>query len=138
MHGTGETFVPSVSNNYTINYVDQYGVEALKEYWEENVLTPELKELIEESGRGEIYMDSLELASYGAAGLLWGHDFKEAFRERRGYDVTPFLPIILLGPNSLCAAVRRNNTTMQSRTPWTRRFCPEDPQRRRSHVLGAV
>ncbi|WP_157571170.1 glycosyl hydrolase [Nocardioides insulae] len=94
MHGTGESFEPSVSNNYTINYVDHYGVDALKDYWEQNVLTPELKEDIRENGRGEIYMDSLELASYGAAGVLWGYDFKTEFRERRGYDITPYLPII--------------------------------------------
>ncbi|MFF6984278.1 glycosyl hydrolase [Streptomyces sp. NPDC008343] len=94
MHGTGETFEPSASLNYTINYVDRYGIDALKDYWEAHVLTPELKKRIRQNGRGEIYMDSLELASYGAAGVLWGYHFKEQFRSRRGYDVTPYLPLI--------------------------------------------
>ncbi|WP_327672842.1 MULTISPECIES: glycosyl hydrolase [unclassified Streptomyces] len=94
MHGTGETFEPSTSKNYTINYVDRYGIDALKDYWEANVLTPELKETMRHNGRGEIYMDSLELASYGAAGVLWGHHFKDEFRTRRGYDVTPYLPVV--------------------------------------------
>ncbi|NSL43360.1 hypothetical protein HO151_03945 [Streptomyces sp. 8P21H-1] len=94
MHGTGETFEPSVSLNYTINYVDSYGIDALKDYWEENVLTADLKHKIRQNGRGEIYMDSLELASYGAAGVLWGYHFKDEFRARRGYDVTPYLPVI--------------------------------------------
>ncbi|MFI5664758.1 glycosyl hydrolase [Streptomyces sp. NPDC051684] len=94
MHGTGEIFEPSTSKNYTINYVDRYGVDALKDYWEANVLTPELKETMRRNGRGEIYMDSLELASYGAAGVLWGHHFKDEFRTRRGYDVTRYLPVV--------------------------------------------
>ncbi|MBE2320727.1 hypothetical protein DVA67_032510 [Solirubrobacter sp. CPCC 204708] len=94
MHGTGETFDPSTSENYTINYMDRFGVDAVKDYWEEHVLTPELREQIQQSGKGEIYMDSLELASFAAGGLLWGYQFKQEFRQRRGYDVTPYLPLI--------------------------------------------
>lgn len=97
MHGTGETADPSVSKNYTINYIDAYGTQAMKDYWERNVLTPELVDLLRTSGKGEIYMDSLELESYGAGGTLWGYDFLQEFQDRRGYDLTPYLPFISAG-----------------------------------------
>jgi hypothetical protein len=94
MHGTGQTAIPSVSTNYTINYIDEYGVQALQDYWQEFILTSDLEALLQTNGRGEIYMDSLELASYGAAGTLWGYNFKQEFSDRRGYDLTPYLPFI--------------------------------------------
>ena len=94
MHGTSGTANPSFATNYTINYVDSYGVEALIEYWRKEILNDELIALVKRSGRGEIYMDSLELGTYSAGGLFWGYDFKEVFKARRGYDVTLYLPFI--------------------------------------------
>lgn len=94
MHGTCQTATPSVSTNYTINYMDSYGTEALIDYWEENILTEDLRETVENSGRGEIYMDSLEVNTYGAGGLFWGYNFLDEFISRMGYDITPYLPFI--------------------------------------------
>ncbi len=96
MHGTSQTASPSVSTNYTINYVDKYGVEALIDYWEEIVLTDELRETIRKNGRGEIYMDSLELVTYGAGGIYWGYDLRREFMARKGYDLIPYLPILTI------------------------------------------
>ena len=96
MHGTGQTASPSVSTNYAINYMDRYGIEALIDYWEEIVLTDDLKETIRKNGRGEIYMDSLELKSFGSGGIFWGFDLKEEFKKRRGYDITKYLPVITM------------------------------------------
>lgn len=94
MYGTAQTGEPSVSTNYTVNYMDRYGIDALKDYWEKNILTDDFREELEANGRGEIYMDSLELENPGAAASLWGYDFKQEFLERRGYDLTPYLPLI--------------------------------------------
>lgn len=94
MHGSCQTADPSVSTNYTVNYVDPYGMDALIEYWEKVILTDEMRETIRENARGEIYMDSLELRTEGAGGILWGYTFKEEFRKRKGYDITPYLPLI--------------------------------------------
>lgn len=96
MHGTNEISEPSVSYNYTINYVDPYGVEALIDYWENEVLTPELKALIQENGRGEMYMDSLECEVIPeTGGLFWGETYAAEFEARRGYSVEPYLPFLL-------------------------------------------
>ena len=53
-HGTGQTCDPSVSTNYTVNYTDTYGIEAVIDYWKENILTDELVETLKASGKGEI------------------------------------------------------------------------------------
>lgn len=94
MHGTSQVAQPSVSTNYTINYVDCYGVEALIDYWEEVVLTDELRETIRKNGRGEIYMDSLEILTYGAGGICWGYHLRDEFMTRKGYDIIPYLPLL--------------------------------------------
>lgn len=108
MHGTGQTAEPSVSTNYTINYMDSYGVEALIDYWNEYILTDEVRETLEKSGRGEIYMDSLEVSTYGAGGLFWGYNFKDEFEARMGYDITPYLPLIVADTGSTMGTVVKN------------------------------
>jgi hypothetical protein len=68
MHGTGQTASPSASVNYTVNYLDRDGVEAVIDYWDSVVLTPELRAQIAKNPRAQMYMDSLELSTYGAGG----------------------------------------------------------------------
>ena len=101
IHGTGQTAEPSVSTSYTINYIDRYGVEAFVDYWENTVLTPELRKNVEENGRAMMYMDSLELGTFGKGGQFWGYHFLEEFEKRRGYDLTPYLPLILKKPGMM-------------------------------------
>ena len=96
MHGTCQTASPSVATNYSINYTDKYGVDALKAYWDAVIFTPELDSYIRKNGRGEIYMDSLELHTFGAGGIFWGYEFKKEFLARKGYDITRYLPLITM------------------------------------------
>lgn len=93
-HGTGQTASPSATVNWTVNYLERAGVDAVIDYWEHVVLTPELRAEIAENPRAQMYMDSLELSTYGAGGLFWGAHVAEEFRTRRGYDVTPWLPFL--------------------------------------------
>lgn len=95
LHGTGQTASPSASISYTINYIDPYGVEAFIDYWNREVLTDEIKQYLKENNRVQIYMDSLELSTYGRGGQFWGYHFLEEFEHRRGYDLTPYLPFVL-------------------------------------------
>jgi hypothetical protein len=95
VHGTGQTADPSTSVNFTINYFDPYGAEALTDYWNRNVLTDQVKADLQRSGRGELYMDSLELSTYGRGGLLWGFTLRDEFKKRRGYDVFSYLPFLV-------------------------------------------
>ena len=86
MHGTGQTASPSASINYTVNYVDPDGAQAVIDYWDTVVLTPELREQIARNPRAQMYMDSLELSTYGAGGLFWGRTVAEEFAP--GADTT--------------------------------------------------
>lgn len=94
LHGTGQTANPSASVNYTVNYLDRDGVDALIAYWDDVVLTPELRAHIAENPRAQMYMDSLELSTFGAGGLFFGWTVFEEFRNRRGYDLVPWLPFL--------------------------------------------
>jgi hypothetical protein len=95
LHGTGQTASPSVSVSYTVNYIDRYGIDALTGYWDREVLTGELRDLIRKNGRIQMYMDSLELSTYGRGGQFWGYHLLEEFQKRRVYDLTPYLPFVL-------------------------------------------
>lgn len=95
MHGTGQTAEPSVSISYTINYLDRYGIEALIDYWEKEVMKPELVQTIKENGRVMMYMDSLELNTFGKGGIFWGYHLLEEFERRRGYNLVPYIPYIV-------------------------------------------
>lgn len=95
IHGTGQTASPSMSVSYTINYIDDYGIEAFKKYWDEKVITANLQKNMDATGRAMMYMDSLELSTFAAGGQLWGYHFLDEFRKRRGYDLTPYLPFVV-------------------------------------------
>ena len=94
VHGTGQTASPSATVNYTVNYLDPDGAQAVIDYWDTVVLTPQLREQIARNPRIQMYMDSLELSTYGAGGLFWGRTLAAEFRARRGYDIAPWLPFL--------------------------------------------
>lgn len=104
MHGTGQTASPSASVNYTVNYLDPDGAQAVIDYWDSVVLTPALREQIGRNPRAQMYMDSLELFTTGAGGVFWGHTVAEEFRSRRGYDITPWLPFLTRNVHMMAAS----------------------------------
>ena len=73
------------------------------------VLTPELRKQIAQNPRVQMYMDSLELSTYGAGGLFWGRTVAEEFRARRGYDITPWLPFLTRNVPLMAAATTYHN-----------------------------
>jgi len=95
LHGTGQTANPACSTAYAVNYMDRYGIDAVTNYWDTVVLTPQMRRDLKRCGRGMLYMDSLELFTYGAGGQLFGYHFMEEFTKRRGYDLTPYLPFVV-------------------------------------------
>ena len=95
IHGTGQTASPAVRTSYTINYIDKYGLDAFKEYWNREIMTPEMRDWVKNNSRVQMYMDSLELSTYGKGGQFWGYHLLEEFGKRRGYDLTPYLPFVL-------------------------------------------
>ncbi|MBD0324460.1 MAG: hypothetical protein ICV72_13900, partial [Aldersonia sp.] len=115
MHGTGQTASPSASVNYTVNYLDRDGVDAVIDYWDSVVLTPELRAQVAENPRAQMYMDSLELSTYGAGGLFWGRTVADEFRARRGYDIAPWLPFLTRTVMLMAASTTYHNEPAEAR-----------------------
>lgn len=103
-HGTGQTASPSATVNYTVNYLERDGVDAVVAYWRDVVLTPELKRYIADNPRTQMYMDSLELSTWGLGGMFWGQSVAAEFAARRGYDITPWLPFLVRTAGLMAAA----------------------------------
>lgn len=96
IQATGQSATPSATKNYTINYVDPFGMEEFLKYYDDVFFTPELKEIIRQNGKGEVYMDSLEISTTnGQTGQFWGYTLLDEFKTRHGYDLTPYLPFII-------------------------------------------
>lgn len=113
MHGTGQTASPSASVNYTVNYLDPDGAEAVIDYWNTVVLTPALRRQISRNPRVQMYMDSLELSTFGAAGLFWGRTVRAEFQRRRGYDIGPWLPFLARTVPSMAAGTVYHNQALE-------------------------
>jgi hypothetical protein len=96
LHGTCQTAEPSVATNYTVNYMDPYGIDALKAYWDEYILTPDMEALISENGQVELYMDSLELSCFNRNNreMIWGLEMRQGFEDEYGYDPIPWIPFV--------------------------------------------
>ena len=71
---------------YVVNYLDP---EALKAYWREVVdpLLDQIKPYLGKSFKG------FETDSWEGGGINWSANLPAEFRQRRGYDMVPFLPV---------------------------------------------
>ena len=94
--GTFETCDPAQTTAYAINYYNKDGVEALKAFLEKTILSdPELVEVIRNADV-QFFMDSLEIDnSDGTRSMYWADDMAEEFKTRKGYDITPYLPLFI-------------------------------------------
>ncbi|MFI6345861.1 glycosyl hydrolase [Streptomyces sp. NPDC050560] len=97
MQATGQSPTPSATRNVTINYIDPAGMNAFIDYYKNHVFDdPELKRAIADNGRGENYMDSLEISTSNSnGGEFWGATLMDEFRKRRGYSLEPYLPYVI-------------------------------------------
>lgn len=98
-YGTGEHFEPAVKPSYTINYYSKEGAEELINYWNQEVLTDDILQAVIENGRVNMFMDSLENFTSeepDTTQQFWTSDFLEEFKTRRGYDLSKYLPLIIV------------------------------------------
>ncbi|GAB2864802.1 glycosyl hydrolase [Actinocorallia aurea] len=77
---------------YVVDHFSEAGTAALISYWEKEILTPRLRALLRRAG-GSLFEDSFELETDA---LQWTTSLPEEFRRRRGYDLLPVLPAIVL------------------------------------------
>ena len=96
MQATGQSPTPSATRNFTINYIDRTGIDGFIQYYKDKVFVGEFKDIVKASGKGEMYMDSLEISTTnGTTGIFWGYTLLDEFQTRRGYDLVPYLPLII-------------------------------------------
>jgi hypothetical protein len=88
-----------------LDHFSKDAVAAVTQYWEENLFRdPELLQLYEKNA-GDIFCDSIELNAtmlggmYGSEPMtvaIWTANLLVEFRQRRGYDLSAFLPTIFV------------------------------------------
>ena len=93
--GTGQLPVVFTFSNvrpgYVVDHFSRTGTQAGIDFWETDVLTPAMRDALRDAG-GDFFEDSLELNSNGA----WTPRLLQEFEERRGYDLTPYLPVLIV------------------------------------------
>lgn len=110
--GTFEVCNPAQTQAYAINYYNSDGVEALKTFLDKTIFNDlELVETIRESDV-QFFLDSLEIDnSDGTRSMYWSSDMKEEFMERKGYDITPYLPLFIgIGTGTCFVGIREGDT----------------------------
>lgn len=114
--GTWQTSSPAVAPARTINYFDRRGFEALKAYWESYLFADqELVETIRENGKVQMFMDSLEYSNsqggaFGNTSMFWTEDMKDEFFDIKGYDITPYLPVVIGAPSMFAVEQPKTGT----------------------------
>ncbi|MBD8607583.1 alpha-L-rhamnosidase [Aeromicrobium sp. CFBP 8757] len=78
-------------DSYVIDHFSRAATDALTSYWDRRILSPRIARLLRRSG-STFFEDSLEIETDAT---IWTPGFLEAFRANRGYDLAPYLPIML-------------------------------------------
>ncbi|GAA2450607.1 glycosyl hydrolase [Streptomyces glaucus] len=77
---------------YVVDHFGAAGTAALTRFWEDHLLTPGLRQLLQAAG-GAFFEDSIELETDG---LQWTPGLPRAFEEHTGRPLLPYLPAIVL------------------------------------------
>ena len=90
MHGTGQEvgLARTADTTYLVDHFAMDGFEAIKDYTENEVMTPAMREAMRSSG-GSFFFDSLELNREGQQVRSWTPEFLAEFEKRRGYSLVP-------------------------------------------------
>lgn len=87
--GQSVTDLSAPSPAYVIDYLSKRGAAALTNFYDNRLLTPELRKLVNSTG-GAMFEDSYEPGE----GLKWTGAFLHEFERRRGYDLKRLLPAL--------------------------------------------
>ncbi|WGL51858.1 glycosyl hydrolase [Nocardioides sp. BP30] len=76
---------------YVVDHFSAAGSSAVIDFWNERILDREMRRLLRQAG-GYLFEDSLEIES-GAT--IWTPLMVHEFAERAGYDLLPYLPLVV-------------------------------------------
>ncbi|HEY3466452.1 MAG TPA: glycosyl hydrolase [Amycolatopsis sp.] len=76
---------------YVVDHFSAAGTKVVLDEWNSTILTPAIRRLLKDVG-GDLFEDSLEIETDAT---IWTPDFLAEFRRRAGYDLLPYLPVIV-------------------------------------------
>ncbi|WP_051551380.1 glycosyl hydrolase [Nocardioides sp. URHA0020] len=76
---------------YVVDHFSAAGSGAVIDFWKDRILDPSLRRLLAKAG-GYLFEDSLEIETDAT---IWTPRMLAEFRRRAGYDLLPFLPVVL-------------------------------------------
>lgn len=76
--------------SYVVDHFGRAGTDAIIDFWESNILTPPIRDLLSEVG-GAIFEDSLEFE----AEMIWTPNAPAEFEQRMGYALDRYLPLLV-------------------------------------------
>ncbi|WP_426567871.1 glycosyl hydrolase [Streptomyces canus] len=77
---------------YVVDHLGAAGTAAVTGHWDREILTPSVRRLLKAAG-GAFFEDSVELETDG---LVWTSRLPEAFEQRTGRPLLPYLPALVL------------------------------------------
>ena len=77
--------------SYVVDHFSAAGSQAVIDYWNSNIITPRVAGLLRTAG-GTFFEDSLEMETHST---IWTRNLLTEFSSRMGYDLLPYLPIII-------------------------------------------
>ncbi|MBR7826590.1 hypothetical protein KDK95_09765 [Actinospica sp. MGRD01-02] len=86
--GGGPFEVPTA---YVVDHFSAIGTKAVTDWWDDSILNPRLEALLRQVGIA-FFEDSLELSTVAT---IWTSGLPDAFRQSLGYDLVPYLPVIV-------------------------------------------
>lgn len=77
--------------SYVVDHFSAAGSDAVVDLWERDILDRELRRLLKKAG-GHLFEDSLEIETDAT---IWTPRMLAEFRERAGYDLLPYLAVVV-------------------------------------------
>jgi hypothetical protein len=78
-------------DSYVIDHFSRAATDTLTAYWDRRILSRRIARLLRRAG-STFFEDSLEIETDAT---IWTPGFLAAFRRNRGYDLAPYLPVML-------------------------------------------
>jgi hypothetical protein len=94
LRGTGqqpEAGPFTTPTSYVVDHFSALGTQAVADFWEQTILDDRIRRLLRQAG-GAFFEDSLELETQST---VWTASLPDEFAGRAGYELAPFLPVLV-------------------------------------------
>ncbi|KAL2861838.1 hypothetical protein BJX68DRAFT_273929 [Aspergillus pseudodeflectus] len=108
------------NGSFAVDHFSARGAETVVRFWEENILTNGVKDLLIKVGN-YAWEDSLEIL----ANISWSRDFPARYEKKFGHSIKPYLPLLTF---------RQNNLALQPAQPGKFQCLLEDEETRQRYL----